>query len=168
MVPKVIQFEWDFACTSLAYFFRWQWTLMENEFRDLGEFQKNRPNFNVKSGYGLQRFCPGGVLLTEFETSPLQVIWTLRACAALWSSRTVFWEPMPAEKLGFQDSHDFHISGCLMKISSPPEKSYLECFILNETLHVPRFHISSECNAVLWKMNLGISRNSRKNDPKLL
>ena len=48
--------------------------LMKNEFRDFEKFKKNIPKIIVKSGCGPRRFCPGGVLLTEFETSPLQVI----------------------------------------------------------------------------------------------
>ena len=47
---------------------------MENEFRDFEKSQKNIPKIIVKSGCGPRRFSPGGVLLTEFETSPLQVI----------------------------------------------------------------------------------------------
>ena len=71
----------------------------------------------------------------------------------------MFSEPEPAENHDFQDFHDFHILGCLMTISSPPDKWYLKLFNLNETLHVPRFHISPDGSEVLWKMNLGISRN---------
>ena len=65
--------------------------------------------FPVKSGWCPRRFCRGGVLLTEFETSPLQVIWTLRLGAALWSSSSVFWEPEPAQNHQFWDFHDFYI-----------------------------------------------------------
>ena len=48
--------------------------LMENKFRDFEKFQKNIPKIVVKSGCGPRRFSRGGVLLSEFETSPLQVI----------------------------------------------------------------------------------------------
>ena len=79
----------------------WNSRLLENEFRDFQKSEKIVVKIIVKSGRCPPRFCRGGVLLTEFETSPLQVIWTLRLGASLWSSRTVFWEPEPAE------NHDF-------------------------------------------------------------
>ena len=41
---------------------------------NLGISRNSRKTITVKSGCGPRRFCPGGVLLTEFETSPLQVI----------------------------------------------------------------------------------------------
>ena len=75
----------------------------------------------------------------------------------------MFSKPEAAENHYFQDFNDFHILGCLMTIPSPPDKWCLKLFNLNETLHVPRFHISSDSSEVLWEMNLGISRNSKKN-----
>ena len=47
---------------------------MGNEFRDFNKFEKNIVEFLLKSGCGPRRFSRGGVLLSEFETSPLQVI----------------------------------------------------------------------------------------------
>ena len=43
-----------------------------------------------------------------------------------------------------EDFHDFHILGCLMTISSPPDKWYLKLFNLNETSSQPRSGIISD------------------------
>ena len=48
--------------------------LMGNEFRDFEKFKKNIFKFLLKSGCGPRRFSRGGVLLSELEASPLQVI----------------------------------------------------------------------------------------------
>ena len=48
--------------------------LMGNEFTDFEKFKKNIVKFLLKSGCAPRRFSRGGVLLSEFETSPLQVI----------------------------------------------------------------------------------------------
>ena len=140
----------------------WNSRLIRNKFRNFKKFDKIVVKTIVKSGRCPRRFCRGGVLLTEFETSPLQVIWTLRACAALWSSRTVFWEPEPAENHDFQDFQDFHILRCLMTNSCPPEKRYLKCFNLNETLHVPRLNISSDWNSRLQENEFTDFKKFRK------
>ena len=58
----------------------------------------------------------------------------------------MFSEPEPAENHDFQNFHDFHILGCLMTISSPPDKWYLKLFDFNETLHVLRSDICPECH----------------------
>ena len=47
--------------------------LSRNELRDFGKFTKNIVKFPLKSGCGPRRFSRGGVLLSEFETSSLQV-----------------------------------------------------------------------------------------------
>ena len=49
-----------------------------------------------------------------------------------------------AENHDLQDFHDFHIVGCPMTISSPPDKWYLKLFNLNETLHATRSDISPD------------------------
>ena len=45
-----------------------------NKFRDFEKFKKNMVRNIVKSARGRRRSSRGGLLLSEFETSPLQVI----------------------------------------------------------------------------------------------
>ena len=48
--------------------------LSEKEFTDLKLVWKNMVEIPVKSAVCTNAICPGGVLLTEVEASPLQVI----------------------------------------------------------------------------------------------
>ena len=48
--------------------------LLKNKFRDFQKFKKNMVRNTLKSARGPRRSSRGGVLLSEFETSPLQVI----------------------------------------------------------------------------------------------
>ena len=48
--------------------------LSGNEFTDFEKFLKNMVEIPLKSAGCRGGFCPGGVLLTEVEASPLQVI----------------------------------------------------------------------------------------------
>ena len=49
-------------------------SLIENKLGNFLKFKKNMVRNTLKSARGPWRSSPGGVLLSEFETSPLQVI----------------------------------------------------------------------------------------------
>ena len=73
VIPRVFQFERGFACTSLEGMSRWELKLVENLFTDSEISLKNHPKIPLKSVGCRGALCPGGVLLTEVEASPLQV-----------------------------------------------------------------------------------------------
>ena len=106
----MLQSSWGFACTSLEGVSRWAFHITENLFTDSEIIWKNHPQIPLKSVACLGGKCPGGVLLTECESSPLQVIWRLRVGAALWSFKSVIWEPERPEN---HKIHDFHNFGTL-------------------------------------------------------
>ena len=139
---------------------------MKNKLGNFKIFHKNPPKIVVKSGWCPRRFCPGGVLLTEFETSPLQVIWTLRLGAALWSFKMVFWEAETLENQEFIIFIISMISGSLITDSTYREKWYPEYFNLNEALHVPRLNISSDWNSRLLENEFRDFEKSWKFDLK--
>ena len=63
--------------------------LSENEFTDLKLVWKNMVEILLKSAVRQNAICPGGVLLSEVASSPLQVIRRLRIGAALGGFETV-------------------------------------------------------------------------------
>ena len=91
--------------------------------------------------------CPGGELLAEVETSPLQVIWRLRVGAALWSFGTVIWEPDRPKKAQILWFSSFLHPRVVIIISSPREKWYPEWWYGAELLHVPRLKV---CRGESW------------------
>ena len=68
---------------------QWYSKLSEKEFTDLELVWKNMVEILLKSAVCQNAICPGGVLLSEVASSPLQVIRRLRVGAALGGFETV-------------------------------------------------------------------------------
>ena len=146
-VSIMLQSSWAFACTSLECVSRWAFNITENLFTDSEIIWKNHPKILLKSAGCRGAVCPGGVLLTEVEASPLQVIWRLRVGAAPWGFWRVVWEPELPKNHNFHDFHNFVTLGRLRIISSPQEKWYPEWWYGAELLHVTRLKV---CRGAPW------------------
>ena len=132
-------------------------SFLEINLRISRSFWKNMVEILLKSAGCRGGFCPGGVLLTEVEASPLQVIWRLRVGAALWGFGRVVWKPERLRNPKIHDFHDFCTLGWFRIISLPQEKWYPEWWYGAELLHVPRLKVCryppwSSSKIFLWNL----------------
>ena len=86
---------------------RWNSKLSENELTDLKLVWKNMVEILLKSAVCQNAICPGGVLLSEVASSPLQVIRRLRVGAALRGFKTALRELERSENHKFHDFDGF-------------------------------------------------------------